>query len=362
MGRGLIIGTLLALVACSEGTKAASPDAGKPDAGDLFAGAKRIEVTVPTTGRTFLSLADPEVVQPADPASSTEWDLAFEGWDVHTNSGPSGTGKGAAFGPLDSAVMAGDSIPEHPFVTPDEPGGAFVGWYLYSGAPDHVLYSRGHVYGVRSGGALYKVQIRSYYSERDGAPVSALYELRYARLSPTPGPTVVVDRDGTAGGSSALPSVASECIDLATGAKLSLTPAEARASSAWDLCVRRDAVSVDGEIGGPRGVGAVDLDAAKTASETLATVSAAKDVDLRARFDAVGASDFDGRSFRGDRVVSVFDGGWYENDGTKMVPKDAVWLVQGANGSPSWLVAFATFLEPTTASPGTVVVWIKPVH
>jgi hypothetical protein len=239
----LAAGTALAL-GCSTGTGNTS-DAGVKDAGNPFSTGVPLRLTVPETGRVYISLQDPKVVQPTgDPLQSLDWDLAFEGWEIFTNSGPSGAGKAAAFGPLDAFLFAVDTIPEHPFVSPDKPGGAFLGWYLYSGAPDHVLYSRYHVYGVKTGGKLFKVQIRSYYSERDGAPVSALYKVRFAELTASgSGPTTTLDAvDGTAGGASALPTVSSECVDLASASKVALTPGDARVSTAWDLCFRRDAL------------------------------------------------------------------------------------------------------------------------
>ncbi|CAN5450606.1 hypothetical protein BH09MYX1_BH09MYX1_11080 [soil metagenome] len=367
MGRRLIalVPFIVALAACGEGSPASPKDAGAKDVENPFTTGTPLRVSVPDSGRVYVTLGDPKVVQPgADPKASLDWDLAFEGWEVFTNSGPSGAGKGAGFGPLDAFLFIGDTIPEHPFVSPDKPGGAFLGWYLYTGAPDHVLYSRSHVYGVKSGGKLFKVQVRSYYSERDGAPVSALFKVRFAELTSIgAGPTTELDAvDGTAGGASALPSVGSECVDLATGTKVALTPADARVSTAWDLCFRRDAITVNGEIGGPRGDSAVDLDAASTPTETLDTVSTIKDLDAKARFAAITPSSFDGKTFRGDRVISIFDDAWYVGvDGPKRVPAYASWLVQDAGGTKRYLVAIGSFENPTTSSPGTVVMRIKPV-
>ena len=77
-------------------------------------------------------------------------DLAFEGYDVFTNSGPSGGGAARAFGTLSTAVFLDDVSPQVPFESSDATGGAFLRWWFYDGS-DHVLYSRFHTYGVKDG-------------------------------------------------------------------------------------------------------------------------------------------------------------------------------------------------------------------
>ena len=172
---------VLALVgwACSDtaGTKADSGTQtsvdGGADANPFATGSKLLRVPVPASGTTFVKLDGPDVANLAgDGKDSLAWDLAFTGYDIFTNSGPSGKGKALAFGPYDSAVFISDVAPEAPFITPDKSGGAFLYWYKYEGAPAHALWSRFHVFGVKDGDKLYKVQVIGYYGERQGAPVS----------------------------------------------------------------------------------------------------------------------------------------------------------------------------------------------
>ncbi|MBX3226749.1 MAG: HmuY family protein [Labilithrix sp.] len=322
-------------------------DAGA-DAAASFDTGVELRVEVPATGRVYVRLEPPSVVGAGD-----AWDLAFEGLDVYTNSGSSGSGKGGAFGPLDGITFLGDQAPQVPFITQDEPGGAFRNWYAYEGST-HALYSRFHTYGVKDGDRIWKVQLLSYYGERDGAAVSALLRVRYAEVG---GAAQEITLDGTAGGPNSPADSPSECIDFGTGARSMLTPAAALASSAWHICARRDSIFVNGEKGGPRGITAVDLQAAETATETLSAVQTRTPESTAAAFDAVNRASFDGKTFRGDRIVSAFSDRWIEND----APVNAAWLVVDAAGAQKVLVGFVRFEGATTASPGTVVMRIKPV-
>jgi hypothetical protein len=370
--RAFVLAVLTASVlsACSDeaGSKAdadagagASADGGA-DAAAFDTGAE-LRVPVPESGRVFVKLAPPAVVTPGgDPKTSSDWDIAFEGFDVLTNSGASGSGKGSAFGPLDAITFIGDTAPQVPFLTQDKAGGAFLEWYAYEGS-SHALYSRYHVYGVRDGARLWKVQILTYYGQRDGAAVAALYKMRFAEVtSGASGPTrELADLDGTAGGLRAPANAPSECVDLGSGARTMLTPDAARASTAWHLCFRRDSISVNGEIGGPRGVTAVDLDADETAGETVNAVMAKTADGEKAAFDAVTTASFDGKTFRGDRVVSAFSDKWIDPAKSPLGPANAAWLVKDAAGTQKFLLGFPSFQSPTSKSPGTVVARIKPV-
>jgi hypothetical protein len=333
------------------------------DDATLFQAASRIELPLLEAGRSYLALATPSLVTPisAD-TNSSDWDLAFEGYDVFTNSGASGSGKGGAFGPLSLDSFLKDTAPEVPFISVDKAGGAFLDWYAYDG-DSHALYSRYHVYGVQRGEQLWKVQILSYYGEQDNAPVSALYSVRYAELGAALSEAQTIEVDGTAGGIGAPADAATGCLDLASGTVTRLTLGDAHASSAWDLCFRRDAVSVNGQPGGLRGDAAVDLQASETASEQLATLMKETAASQQARFDDTSAESFAGARFRGDHVVSAFESGrWLDESTSPPAPARAAWLVTDASGELDSLIAFDSFINPTTTSAGAVVLYIKPVR
>jgi hypothetical protein len=353
------LAVLLALAACTDSAAREAEPAQADAGGAAFDSGKELSVTVPETGRMHVTLDPPAIVDAA-----AAWDLAFEGYDVFTNGGASGSASAAAFGPLDAITFIGERPPEVPFLTSDRTGGAFLDWYEYSGAPAHALYSRFHVVGLRDGSRLFKVQVLGYYGKRDGAAVPALYSVRYAEIGASgAGPVQEVELlDGTAGGPGGSPATPSECLDLGTGARSMKTPDEARASSDWHLCFRRDAISVNGERGGPRGISAVDLDADETKGETLDQVQARTPDSERARFESVTAASFDGKTFRGDRIVSVFGDSWIDRTASPPKPAYAAWLAQTADGTRKVLVGFVRFEGATSMSPGTVVLRAKLVR
>lgn len=352
------------IVACSDSAGDKASSSGGADAGGdgevSFDTGEELKVAVPATGRVYVKLkSPPAIVTPADPKTDLSWDIAFEGLEAYTNSGPSGPGGVQAFGPLDAVVFLDDVAPAVPFVTADKTGGAFIRWWFYDGE-NHALNSRFHIYGVKDGDKTYKVQVLGYYGERDGAPVSALYRVRWQDVN---GGEVkdVPAVDGTAGGPNGGADAPSECLDLGTGAKTALAPSVARTSSAWHLCFRRQDISVNGELGGPRNVGAVDLDADKTAKETLGDIVNRTAESEKARFDSVNAQSMAGQQFRGDRVVSAFTGLWIEKGSSPVAPRKAAWYAMGSDGKSKYLIGFARFEGASDQSPGTIVMRVKPV-
>lgn len=358
----LALGLVCATLACSSSpAKDSEAGASNSDDSSLYDSTRELEISVPDAGRVYVQLAGPGLVSPGAPERSNDWDLAFEGYDLFTNSGPSGAGKGAAFGQLELSSLRRDLAPEVPFLAPDKAGGAFLDWYAYDGT-SHALYSRFHVYGVRRAGLLWKVQIASYYSEQDHAPLSGSYQIRYALLGERNGATQTLQIDGTAGGVTGAATAPSGCLDLESGTVARLTPERARETRAWDLCFRRDSISVNGEAGGPRGVSAVDLFADETSAETLESIRAETDTEALSRFDGVSFEAFANAQFRGDHVVSAFETGvWLKPQSSPPEPAPAAWLAQAALGEQLFLLAFSAFREPTTSSPGTVVMHVKPV-
>jgi hypothetical protein len=329
--------------------------------------ADSLSVEVSATKPTFVNLAAKAVVAVSDAKTSTDWDLEFVGYDVLTNGGLSGPGLGWAFGPLAISYFAFPDQPvDVPFTITDSAGGTFLRWYAYDGGTNHTLYSRYHVYGLRSGGHLYKLQILGYYGEVAGAPVSALYQVRYAEVTADgSGATQEVhDIDGTLDGATAGPDVPSGCLLLATAETPSLSPNDAAQSLGWDLCFRREGISVNGELGGPGDVAGVDVDAALTADEVLADVKTRTATNQQAHFDAVDETALNGPEleYRGDYATSAFTGKWVDLGVDPPAPNPSIaFLVAAADGKSRFLIAFNSFSDATEKTPGTVHLAIQPL-
>jgi hypothetical protein len=345
-----------------EGTSSGSP----PE--DFRVGVE-LRVTVARDASTFVNLAAAKVVDigEAEPRQSSDWDLAFRGWDIFTNGGASGGGKGAAFGPLPFTYLLAAVEPRDvPFLIEDKAAGAFRDWYFYDGQW-HSLYSRFHAYGVKSGERLFKLQLLGYYGDVQGAPISGLFRLRYAEVTPeSDGKIVEISKlDATAGGLGGDDQAASGSLTLGTGEQQQLTPSQAAESSLWDLSFRRDSVSVNGGLGGPGQVTAVDLDAAATESETLEEIKTRTAENQASGFAALDydALTLPNHKYRGDRIVSALTEAWADSssDPPQLV-FDASWLVAGADGKSRFLVGFTGLKNSTTESPGSVVMRIVKVR
>jgi hypothetical protein len=344
-----------------EGASGAPPE-------DFSVGAE-LRITVAADTPTFVNLAAAQVVDisEAEPRQSTDWDLAFQGWDVFTNGGASGGGKGAAFGPLPFTYFLAAVEPvDVPFLVEDKAAGAFRDWYFYDGQW-HSLYSRFHAYGVKSGERLFKVQLLGYYGDVQGAPISGLFRLRYAEVTPQgAGEIVEISKlDATAGGLGGDDQAASGCLTLSTAEPQQLTPGQAAESSLWDLRFRRDSVSVNGGLGGPGNVTAVDLDAATTENETLAEIKTRTADNQASAFAALGydALTRPNLKYRGDRIVSALTDAWADSSSAPpQLVDDASWLVAGADGSSRFLIGFTGLKHSTTESPGTVIMRIVQVR
>lgn len=347
----------------------AETDAGGKPAEDFGVGTE-LRFTVSADAPTFVNLAAAGVVDVSsdERGASNDWDLVFEGWEIFTNGGASGGGKGAAFGPLPFTYFAAAKNPtDVPFLIEDKAAGAFRDWYFYDGQW-HSLYSRYHVYGVKTGERLFKLQLLGYYGDVQGAPISALYHLRYAEVTESgTGDTVELEKlDATAGGlSGGTDEAPSGCLNLASGEKQQLTPSEAAASKLWDLRFYRDSISINGGLGGPGDVTAVDLEADATESETLDTIKALSAENQAAKFEAADYASLTAPSlkYRGDRIVSAFSDAWADTStGVPELAEDNTWLVLSADGTSRFLLAVTSINHSTTEAPGTVVLRILKVR
>ncbi len=139
-------------------------------------------VTVNTAaGPVYFDLATGAV------STSAGWDLQFDGWNIRVNSGVSGPGTTKAlldvstpFASIDAAYTS--TAPAQAF-RGDSYSGAFSQnpWYRYNiTGTDNQIWPTYHVYLVRRGPAVYRVQLTGYYSST-GAPRNIT--VRYSRIA-----------------------------------------------------------------------------------------------------------------------------------------------------------------------------------
>lgn len=348
------------------GSGGSSDDAGQGGGGASQPEDGVVELGVEPDRLTFVELSAPAVVEVQDEGrASLAWDLALRGREVFTNGGISGPGNGAGFGPLTAPTFLSDTAPDVPILLKDRAGGAFVDWYDYGGE-EHQLFSRYHVYGLRDGERYFKVQILSYYGERLGAPLSALYRVRYAEvLAGEAGETQEIGGiDATAGNDAADDSQSSACLNLDTQRVSALTPAQAADHDDWHLCFRREAIAVNGGLSGPRGVEAVDLHGEQTAQETAQEVQARTDDSERPVFDEVDYATLsaEGLSWATDGVVTAFAQRWLEPGSDPLALSDTVWLVLAADGASKYLMKFESLSGDLGNEPATLSVRAKAVR
>lgn len=149
------------------------PEAVVTESGSAGTFTTRIDASDMLAWRYF-SFATAGEVSPADPASSPDWDLAFQRFHVLSNGGVSGSG-GTAIAIVPNQTLAAlTSAPADGYIE-DQPDGddddsvaesAFSsgdGWYAYDTATNR-LSPYPNVYVVRTGsGASYKLAISDYY-------------------------------------------------------------------------------------------------------------------------------------------------------------------------------------------------------
>ncbi len=136
----------------------------------------------------FFSLAEGGSVDIADPATSSDWDLWFDGFDAKINGGISGPGACGVYPTYDDPDFNDyDAITTAP---PDMGGSyeqdsalsVFDNWYDYNGQT-HELISKAHVYLIQiDASTIYKFQIQNYYKVVVGSPVAGWITFRYEQL------------------------------------------------------------------------------------------------------------------------------------------------------------------------------------
>jgi hypothetical protein len=114
-------------------------------------------------------------------ATTGDWDLQLDGWEMRLNGGVSGVGAAGAYltGESFTAVTDASAAPAGAYAM-DAFGGVFdaAPWYRYNLDGNHQIWPTYEVYLVDTGDEVYKVQLTGYYSTT-GAPrhITFRYEL-----------------------------------------------------------------------------------------------------------------------------------------------------------------------------------------
>ena len=152
----------------------------QPSAGAAFGSTQTKTVTVAAGTVAYFDLGA------GAPSTAASWDIAFDGWNIRTNGGVSGSGGESAvpdnvmtFANIDAAYAA--SAPPQAYR-----GDTFSGvfrqnpWYRYNiTGTDNQIWPTYNVFLVRRGSSVFKVQLIGYYSA-SGAPRNVT--IRYAKL------------------------------------------------------------------------------------------------------------------------------------------------------------------------------------
>ena len=157
------------------------------------------DTTRPYTDITYYSLRENTIVEDTDSAS-TQWDIAFSGTTIYTNSGSSGPGEGGAL-VLDVAFDDLSIAPSEGYETDTDtllaiPTGSDNGWYHYTNQqePQHAvlpLENKTIVLKTADGNYYAKLNILSWYKDNpdtsteefanmETRPTGSMYTFEYA--------------------------------------------------------------------------------------------------------------------------------------------------------------------------------------
>ncbi|MCH2108311.1 MAG: hypothetical protein MK135_03210, partial [Polyangiaceae bacterium] len=263
---------------------------------------------------TYLDAED-GVVSIADPANSTDWDVAFSRTKVKTNGGTSGD----AIAAVRSAELDYDALDRsnHCGFTSDEvlvsarpgapsaTGNAVLGdWYDYAGPPTHAVSAKDQAYVIRTAeGGLAKLQVWSW----DDGELEVSFEPILTDYTPT---RLTVDATST-----------EDWTYLNLAACDVVTVDTASSSLEWDIALRRTAFATNSGVSGSGSGGAVKVDAA-TLSTPLDLPTGGWSIDE----EITGRSTVDANP-----ILNA----WYDYAGPPthaITPKDEIYWVKGAEG------------------------------
>jgi len=138
-------------------------------------------------GVLYFSFSDGQV-DIADPSSSMDWDICFDGFDATINGGVSGPGQTGIY-PIydDNPNVTFDDLTTAPVdmggsYETDSASSPLVNWYDYNGQT-HEIMSKDHVYIIKVDDTThYKFTITNYYKVVEGSPAAGWISILYDEL------------------------------------------------------------------------------------------------------------------------------------------------------------------------------------
>src|SRR5690606_13659582 len=236
-----------------------------------------------STGWAYLSLQDEAVVTPANPATSTAWDIGFNGTNVMLNGGQAGSGnvsgycicQNSATNPADAAILAytaegeladfsaveASTVPASSSFVSDHLVPALTGWYTGSGASASAASGKAWLVRLNDGTAYAKLRVVSLEGPSVGTPGTVTLEYAMeasadAPLRATRTIAVAVPADGCAS------------VDLLNGAATTST-------TDWDLKFEGWTLRINGGASGAGITGVYLTDEPFAQITTAATISQA---------------------------------------------------------------------------------------
>ncbi|HEY8470867.1 MAG TPA: HmuY family protein [Longimicrobiales bacterium] len=309
------------------------------DPPDQTGGARTITVDA-SEGWAFVALDDEaRKVTVADPASSTDWDMAFFATSVMLNGGDAGPGGVVAYCVCANANLTDEQVGEltaeaglaaFEAVTaediPSDPGAwetdalvpALQGWYTYNPVTHVVSANPNRVWKLRTanGQSYAKLHVTGI----EGATQTAMGRVTFEYA--------VQPAKGAAMGAAQIATV-----NVPAGARVyfSLTRGEVSDASEWDLLFEGWTIRLNGGVSGSGAAGAVVVDEP---------------------FDGITDASDMGTLYRGDTYGGAFVAHpWYRYNITgsdhQIWPTYDVYLVK--RGSEVYKVQLISYYEPTTA-------------
>jgi len=288
-------------------------------------------------GPIYIDFSTGATTNPADPMDSTDWDIAFEAYEIHQNSSIFGSGQAATYPVwLDQSdstdfdeTTTAPTVPNAYFI--DGLGSVLTNWYNYDGTT-HQLSSKNHVYIIRHNDEFYKLQISSYYRDIGGTPVSAWYTFKWLALVGPDTSYNGVDSMGTSTTTWDDEGYWETILDATSTSHfmyysfsnrdtMTLTDEEAASNTDWRIAFKRDAVILNGGVSGMAEVDGVDLAGIEHADSTNfdTTIDPLTIVD----------TDFESDSYN----LTIDDWYIYDHVNFEVYPTNYVYIMKDAEGN-----------------------------